>query len=366
MFARILGTGAAAVLFSLSMTSLHAADVTFAGKTIQIVVNFAAGGPSDIFARHYQTHLERRLPGNPSIIVENRTGASGLVGANYIYNVARPDGLTIGSLTAIAAQGILGGPSVRFDVTKFRWIGAVPQTQVILVRTDIGVVEPRDLLNPAKPLIYGNTGVNANYLNTRLFLDLIGASFKPVSGYRGQSDVIQAMRQGESSITDLGISGYLPHRDTYQREGLMIPIVQRGMLSEDGTFHRLAALSDLPTMAEVIADIRPQALTTPEFAALRALVGTYGVQFAFVLPPKTPQAVVDVLSAGFVATFRDPTVMEEAKARFKVEHEFVDGPRSQRYIEKLFADYAANPTVAKVIQAMAPRQPSDTKGAKGN
>ena len=357
MVTHAMRLAAASVLIAAAAQApAHAADVSFAGKSIHLVVNFTAGGPSDIFARHYQPHFERHIPGKPTIVVENRVGASGIIGANYIYNIAKPDGLTIGSLTAVAFHNIVPRPNAKFDVTKFRWLGAVPQTQVILVTADLGVKAPRDLLKPAKPLVYGNTGINANYLNTRLFLDMIGASYKLVSGYRGQSQIIQALRQGEVNITDLGISGYQPNRDSYAREGLFGPVLQRGVLGSDGAFHRHPSLPELPTMAEAIAAINPAAAKTPQYGAMRALVGTYGIQFAFVLPPATPKAIVDTLAKGFAATFRDPEVARSTKARFKVDYEFVDGPSSQAYVERLFADFSADPQVAAVIQGMSKRK----------
>jgi len=353
MTSTMLRTLAAAILVVTQAGTAAAAEVSFAGKTIQFVVNFAAGGPSDIFARHYQRHLSRHLPGNPTVIVENRPGASGMVGTNYVYNIARPDGLTIGSLTAIAVHPILGKPNVKYDVTKFGWLGAVPQSQILMVRKDLGVNAPAGLLKPAKPLVYGNTGVNAAYITTRLFLELMGAQFQAVSGYRGQSQTIQAMRRGEINVTDLGISGYLPHQETYRSEGLMIPLLQRGVPVEGGKFARLAALPALPTMEEALATTRPEALKSAKFAAIRALVGTFHVQFAFVLPPATPQTVVDTLAKGYADMFRDPAVISETKARFKMEHEFVDGPGAQRYVAKLFTDFNANPEVRKIVRAVA-------------
>lgn len=354
MNSAILRTVVVAIVLSAAQTAAsRAADVSFAGKTVRVIVNFAAGGPSDIFARHYQKHLSRYLPGHPNVIVENRPGAAGMLAANYLYNLAQKDGLTVGSLTAIAAHPILGKPNVKFDITRFKWLGAVPQTQVLMVSTKIGIRSPADLLNPTEPLIYGTTGVNAAYVNTRLFLELIGARFKAVSGYRGQVRAIQALRRGEVNVTDLGISGYLPNRETYRKEGAMVALLQRGVMDEHGKFHRLPALSDLPTMEEVIALVNPKALTSAKFEAIKAVLGTYHIQFGFMLPPGTPQALVDAYRAGYAKMFRDPAIRKETRARFKVDHDFVDGASAQRYVQNMFAKFAANKEVQRVIRAVA-------------
>jgi len=366
MIDAIWRTAVAAVLLATQVASSHAADVNFAGKTIRVIVNFAAGGPSDIFARHYQKDLSRFLPGNPTVIVENRPGAAGMLGANYLYNLAQKDGLTVGSLTAIAVHPILGKPNVKFDIAKFRWLGAVPQTQVLMVSSKIGVRKPADLLRPGEPLIYGTTGVNAAYVNTRLFLELIGAKFKAVSGYRGQVRAIQALRRGEINVTDLGISGYLPNLETYRKEQSMFALLQRGVLDKAGKFSRLPVLSNLPTMEEVIAAANPAGLKSAKFAAIKAVLGTYQIQYGFMLPPATPNALVAALRTGYAKMFHDPSIQKETKKRFKVDHEFIDGASAQRYVESLFADFEANKEVQKVIHAIAkakgpPKAPAKTK-----
>jgi tripartite-type tricarboxylate transporter receptor subunit TctC len=89
------------------------------------------------------------------VIVENRTGAGGRVGANFIYNAAPKDGTTIGFLVALASSDIIGGKQVKYEAPKFRWLGAVPQTQVLLATKELGVTDPAGLLKPAQPVVYG-------------------------------------------------------------------------------------------------------------------------------------------------------------------------------------------------------------------
>ena len=96
----------------------------FEGKTIRIIVGFAAGGGFDIYSRTIARHMGRHLPGNPSVIVENMTGAGSLLAANHLYKVAKPDGLTIGNIhgNQILNQ-VLGSPGIEFDARRFEWIG---------------------------------------------------------------------------------------------------------------------------------------------------------------------------------------------------------------------------------------------------
>ena len=113
---------------SAAPTSPASAQASFAGKTIRLSVNFAAGGPADLLARQVAPFIAKHAPGKPTIIVENCTGAGGMVGANTMFNSAKPDGLTMGWLVGVTTQGLIGGDNIRFDPAKFRWLGALSQT----------------------------------------------------------------------------------------------------------------------------------------------------------------------------------------------------------------------------------------------
>jgi tripartite-type tricarboxylate transporter receptor subunit TctC len=87
---------ALAILF-LVVTASHAAQAPFyQGKTVTFFINFSAGGPTDIEGRIVARHLARFIPGNPTILVQNMSGGGGVTGINYLGEVAKHDGLTIG------------------------------------------------------------------------------------------------------------------------------------------------------------------------------------------------------------------------------------------------------------------------------
>jgi tripartite-type tricarboxylate transporter receptor subunit TctC len=345
---------AAAIVAGLALSQAFAApaasEVSFAGKTIRIVVNFPAGGPADAFIRHFQPHIEPRLPGKPTVIVENRPGAAGRVGANYIYNAAPPDGTSIGFLVGLASQDMIGAENVRFEAPKFRWLGAVTQSQVLLAHKSAGVGAPADLLKPAAGLVYAAPGANAiNGINSRLFLDMIGAKYKFVTGYPGQANIMQALRQGEVNLTDAGIAAFLPNRASWKQEGLFVPVVQRGVPQLDGTFRRHASIPDLPTMEEAVAEMKPEAMNTIGYRTFKVLVGTYAVHFPLVLPPKTDEATAAALARAMAETFSDPEVRRSATARFKFAYDFFDGAAAQDFVQKLFRDYRSDPQVKTLI-----------------
>ena len=105
-----------------------AADDFFRNKTVRIIVGFAPGGGFDIYSRAIARHMGRHVPGNPTFIVENMSGAGSLIAANHMYRVAKPDGLTIGNIhgNQILNQ-VIGGAGVEFDARRFEWIGVPGQ-----------------------------------------------------------------------------------------------------------------------------------------------------------------------------------------------------------------------------------------------
>src|SRR5687767_15664956 len=120
MTGKKLACAAAAMMLVTGLVVPAPAQTSFEGKTIRLSVNFAAGGPVDILARQFAPFIARHTPGRPTLVVENRAGAGGMVGANTIFNATKPDGLTIGFLTGIVTPGLIGGDNIRFDPAKFR------------------------------------------------------------------------------------------------------------------------------------------------------------------------------------------------------------------------------------------------------
>jgi len=97
----------------------------YAGKTIHIVAGTKAGDVYDLYARHFAQFMPKYIPGNPNIIVQNMAGAASMIAANFVYNIANPDGLTIGAIfPALYFDQIIGRKEVRYDWAKFVWLGS--------------------------------------------------------------------------------------------------------------------------------------------------------------------------------------------------------------------------------------------------
>ena len=135
----------AQILFVNSPTA-YAQQPFYQGKTLRIVVSSAAGGGSDTTARILARHLSRYVPGNPAIIVENMPGGGDIVGINYVYNVAKPDGLTLLFSTGAPITQLLNPPEMKFDILKMQFIGGSSESVAAFIRNDkTGIKSVSDL-----------------------------------------------------------------------------------------------------------------------------------------------------------------------------------------------------------------------------
>ncbi len=141
---------------------LDSAPPLYRDKTVRVIVPVSPGGSFDLWARLLARHLSKHLPGNPTFIVQNKTGGGGLVGANYLYRLAKPDGLTIGTLNPSGyLDQIIGRPEIKYDWPKFSWIGATDTTHEILyVRADTPYRSLEDVIKAPMPPVCGAIGAD--------------------------------------------------------------------------------------------------------------------------------------------------------------------------------------------------------------
>jgi tripartite-type tricarboxylate transporter receptor subunit TctC len=168
------------------------------GKQITFMVGSSPGGGYDAVARLVARHLGMHIPGNPGVLVQNTPGGGSLTMSNRIYHVEPQDGTVLGLVQrGVLLAQLIKQPNVRFDITKFNWIGSVsPDTSLVVAWHTAPVKTVQDLLS--MQLIVGGTGVTSDLeASARLLNATMGAKFKIVSGYPGQADILLAMERGE-------------------------------------------------------------------------------------------------------------------------------------------------------------------------
>ena len=188
----------------------------------------------------------------------------------------------------------------------------------------------------------------------RLFLDMIKAPYKYVTGYPGQAETILAVERGEANLANASHSTYLSRRDSIQQGGLYDAFLQRGELTAAGGYLRNRQLPGLPTMVEVIEQLEPEALKGADFASYRSILGALAVHYSFVAPPKTSPDIVEAWRRAISDGLEDPEARRTVQAMLKADYELVNGADSQKIVQRLEQEYNADPRIgARLKDIMA-------------
>lgn len=184
--------------------NLSAQQPFYGGKSIRIIVGFSPGGGFDAYSRAIARHMGKYIPGNPTIVVENVTGAGSLIAANYTFNQAKPDGLTIGHFIGGLVMGqLFGNPGIQFDAKRFEWIGVPAKVETVCVFSKLsGITSMETWLTSTVPVKLGATGPGSETYDVPKILEAaLGLPMQVISGYKGAADVRLAVESGEIAGT---------------------------------------------------------------------------------------------------------------------------------------------------------------------
>ena len=305
MFRRIawIGLIMAALLVCGSMAG---AASFYEKKTVKIVSVHAPGGGYDTYSRLFARHLGKHIPGKPKVIVVNIPGASGLIGTNYVYNVTKPDGLTlIQPSWGVAQAQYLNFPGIKYDVTKMIWLGLAnsgPITAVVRKGSPIQTMD--QWLDPkTKPLIFGCTSLNSLTCSIPLALNgIFGKTSEVVTGYVGTARIRAALLQKEVD----GLTGW--SWDSVKSTGMsMIDDGDAKIMAYIG-FDRHGELDErkVPFLNERIT--KPS-----DIAFMKVLLLPAAMLRPWAVPPGTPADRVGMLKTAFQSTLKDPGFLKDAK-----------------------------------------------------
>ena len=297
--------------FALLSTVAHAAsDEFFKSKAIRLVVGNSVGGAQDDWARFVAQYLGKHIPGNPDIVVQNMPGAGGIIAANHIYNVAKPDGLTVGMVNpANYIDQLLGAKEVKFDWPKFSWIGSPERIdQVLFIRTDVRYKTLDDMRNASEPprcAALARAGLG--YLLPRLLEEGLGIKFHMVLGYGGGGEMNLAIEKGEVQCRAGTVSAYVGREPTrtWIKNGFVRALVQSGA-------KRYPRLPDVPTIYELMETYK-----TPDATKrlARVLLSSGDLGRPLIASPGLPAERIKVLREAFTKTMSDPALLADAEKR---------------------------------------------------
>lgn len=314
------------LLGCLATAAIAAEQPYYKGKTIRFIVGFSPGGGHDTYTRLMAKYMSKHIPGNPTIIVQNMLGGGSLIAANYLYQRAEPDGLTIGKFASgLIRQQVLGRPEVKFDAREFGWLGAPTQDHLVCaISTKSGFENWKDVMatTPDKPLVIGGIAPGASLSDDpRLIQAALQFPMNLVEGYQGSADVRRATESGE---VHGGCWGWASVSTTW-RDGLQSGNVEV-MLQVMPEKH--ADLQDVPTALEFAESDEAKRLLTIASNGGRLLRN-------YAIPPGTPQELQEILQKAFMDTMQDPEFVAAAnKARLDLNP--LTGPQVAELVEQLF------------------------------
>jgi tripartite-type tricarboxylate transporter receptor subunit TctC len=312
----------------------------FRGKVIRIIVGFSPGGGFDTFARIVARYMGKYVPGNPTVIVENMTGAGSLIAANHIYKVAKPDGLTLGAFNGnqILAQ-LVGGQGIEFDARKMEWMGAPGYNHdLCLLSQKTGIAGAEQWL--ASKTVFKLAGSAPGSTTddvAKVLKEAIGLPMRLITGYKGTADMRVAVESGEVD----GLCGFswVSVRTTW-RKAIETNLVSIMMQSAP------KAHPDLPKV--------PLTISFAKSAEARQLIeaGVHqpgAITYSYSLPPGTPKDRVQILRRAFLQTVKDPDFLSESgKANLEIAP--ASGEEIEKAIDNLFKTPPA--VVAKLKEVL--------------
>jgi tripartite-type tricarboxylate transporter receptor subunit TctC len=324
-----------AVLASLLFwgTGAQAQDSFYKGKTITIIVGTKAGDVYDLYPRMLSDYLTKYIPGNPNVIIQNVPGAASLIAANQVYNVAKPDGLTIGAIyPALYFEQLVKRPEVKFDWNKFGWIGStVTSNHLMYMRSDTVYKAFEDVRKASTAPKCGATGVTSTgYYMPKLVEELTGAKFDIVSGYVSGQDIDLAVERGELQCRAFTITAYFAREPfiTWRKKGFAHVLFQTGQKPDP-------RVKDAPTIYQLMDQYK-----APDGARRLAKVILASGEFGrpLVTPPGVPAERLKVLRDAFDKSINDPAIKSDAEKR-RLELD----PSSGAELEKLAKEVMASP-----------------------
>ena len=329
----------AAIIGALWAASAFSAETTFyQGKTLTVLINFAAAGPTDIEGRLVARFLGRHLPGQPLVVVQNMPGAGGVTGTNYLGEVAKPDGLTMGYFTGQFFNLLTADPTLRVDLAKFAYIASIEGVAVAYIRKDVapGIQDPKDLVK-AKGLKAGGLSLNsAKDVRFRLQLDILGIPHQYVTGYNSNSDARLALERNEIQFFTEGTPGYRSQvQPRMAKEGLVIPVYADELVTADGEFRPSAEVPDIPSFSQLHQQIFGKLGSGPLWETLKTINLTHAMQRVACVPPNTSPEAVAVLRQGYLQMIKEPEFINEFKKVTRSDPRFQVGGEADKLIGKL-------------------------------
>src|SRR5215475_10545373 len=352
---RVAITAALAVVLALQSRG-EAQEPFYKGKRLNLVVNFAPGGPADIEGRLVAKHLVKHIDGAPGVIVQNKEGAGGLVGINFMGELGPRDGTMAGYLTAAAWNYVIEPGSFRIPFDQYEFVSYQPVNVIYYMRTDTppGMKSAADIMQ-AKGVVTGGLAADSSKdILIRLTLDMLGVPYKHVTGFRSSAPARLALQRGEINFFSESPPSYFGVVEpSLVKTGQVIPLWY-DPVSDGHTFAPFKPMDDqqvasFPELYRKLKGTMPSGrlwdVYRTNLAVDSAMLRT------IVLPPGVPQASIEALRKAMERLSGDKEFAEETLKAIQFVPHFVTGSDLNAQVRRtLVVDPAVRSFVADYIK----------------
>ncbi len=336
---RLLATFLFVALAASLARPAHAQPVEgfYRGKNLTLAIGYTVGGGYDLYARLLARHLGKHIPGNPTIVPQNREGAGSLRATMFLYTAAPKDGTMIGTFSRSMAVAPLVTDTAHFDGTKFTWLGSVTNDVSLCVSWHTSPIKNWDDFL-TKPSTFGGQAAGSDPdIFALLYKNVFGAKLKLVTGYPGTNEISLAMERGEvDGFCGLSWSSITSRHGEWLKGNKINLLVQAALAKEPD-------LPNVPLITDLTKD-------QEKLQMINLIIASQAMARPFAAPPGIPEDRKTALRAAFDATMKDREFLAEAE-RLKVDINPITGEA----IDKMLAEIYRTPkdVLAKAAKAIA-------------
>jgi tripartite-type tricarboxylate transporter receptor subunit TctC len=305
------------IILAAAVSDAQAQEPFYKGKRLTLLINFAAGGPSDIEGRLLGKHIAKHIDGQPLVIIQNKDGAGGIIGTNFLGEVGPRDGTMFGYFTGAAWKYVVEPENHRVDFKTYEFLGYQPGNAVYYVRADLapGLKERADILK-AQGLVAGGLAIESSKdLLIRATLDMLGVPHKYVTGYRSSATARLALQRGEIHMHSETTPAYFSVVEpSLVKAGTVIPLYYDGLYDgETFTVPEVMKAQSVPQFQDFYRSLKGTLPSGKLWDAYRTNLAVDSAMLrTVVMPPGAPQAAVDTLRTALARLNNDKEYAEEA------------------------------------------------------
>jgi tripartite-type tricarboxylate transporter receptor subunit TctC len=304
-------------------------DSFYKGKTVRFIVGSGAGAFYDLWGRLIARHWGKYIPGNPDVIVQNMPGASSLTATNYVYGVAKPDGLTVVlPNNSIYIEQLVGRKEVQFDLRKFHWLGSASQESILFyMRADTPFKSVADIVKAKQPPSCGGSGTtSSDYIVAKILELTLGAKINSVSGYPGGTEADLAVEKGEIVCRAHTLSAHYGREpfNSWHKKSFDRHLLQSGR-------KRDPRAAEAPTIYEILEEFK---VPSNRRRVAQALLSGGEFGRPVLVTPGTPPERVKMLRDSFARVLKDEELLAEAK-KGRMEVGYTSGEELETLIKEV-------------------------------